>query len=74
MAIGGYVKPFVSHQQELEIDIKACTTQEELDAIVIVYGNNDNATENPGGPDESGSTDETTNAEIKEDANEQQTS
>lgn len=74
LAIGGYVKPFVSHQQELEIDIKACTTQEELDAIVIVYGNNDNATENPDGPDESGSTDETTNAEIKEDANEQQIS
>lgn len=74
LAIGGYVKPFVSHQQELEIDIKACTTQEELDAIVIVYGNNDNATENPDGPDESGSTDETTNAEIKEGADEQQTS
>lgn len=37
LAIGTYVQPFVSHQQELEIDIKACTTMEELDAIEINY-------------------------------------
>jgi len=37
LAIGTYVKPFVSHQQELEIAIKACTTMEELDAIEINY-------------------------------------
>lgn len=37
LAIGVYVKPFVSHQQELEIDIKACTTSAEVDAIEISY-------------------------------------
>lgn len=37
LAIGTYVQPFVSHQQELELTIKACTTMEELDAIEINY-------------------------------------
>lgn len=37
LAIGTYVKPFVSRQQELEIAIKACTTMEELNAIEINY-------------------------------------
>ena len=37
LAIGTYVKPFVSHQQELEINIKACTTRAEVDAIEISY-------------------------------------
>lgn len=37
LAIGSYVKPFVSRQQELELAIKACTTIEELDAIEITY-------------------------------------
>lgn len=37
LAIGTYVKPFVSRQQELELAIKACTTMEELDAIEINY-------------------------------------
>lgn len=37
LAIGTYVKPFVSRQQELELDIKACATMEELDAIEINY-------------------------------------
>lgn len=37
LAIGTYVQPFVSHQQELELDIKACTTMEELDAVEINY-------------------------------------
>lgn len=37
LAIGTYVKPFVSRQQELELSIKACTTMEELDAIEINY-------------------------------------
>lgn len=37
LAIGTYVKPFVARQQELELDIKACTTMEELDAIEINY-------------------------------------
>nr|DAQ53300.1 MAG TPA: hypothetical protein [Caudoviricetes sp.] len=32
-----YVKPFVSHQQELEVDIKACATSAEVDAIEISY-------------------------------------
>ena len=37
LTIGTYVKPFVSHQQELELMIKAATTQAELDAIEISY-------------------------------------
>lgn len=37
LAIGTYVKPFVSRQQEFEIAIKACTTMEELNAIEINY-------------------------------------
>lgn len=37
LAIGTYVKPFVSRQQELELAIKKCTTQAELDAIEITY-------------------------------------
>lgn len=37
LAIGSYVKPFVSRQQELELAIKACTTMNELDAIEINY-------------------------------------
>lgn len=41
LAIGTYVKPFVSHQQELELAIKACTTYDELDAIEISYGDTD---------------------------------
>lgn len=37
LAIGAYVKPFVSHQQELEVAIKACTTLDEINAIEISY-------------------------------------
>lgn len=37
LAIGTYVKPFVARQQELELDIKACTTMKELEAIEISY-------------------------------------
>ena len=37
LAIGTYVKLFVSRQQELELAIKACTTIKELDAIEINY-------------------------------------
>lgn len=37
LAIGTYVQPFVSRQQELELAIKACATMEELDAIEITY-------------------------------------
>lgn len=37
LAIGTYVKPFVSHQQELELAIKACKTSTELEAIEISY-------------------------------------
>ena len=74
LAIGVYVKPFVSHQQELEVDIKACTTSEEVDAIAIVYGSDDNSTENPESPDKPGGTDETIDTEVKEDIDEQQIS
>lgn len=37
LAIGTYVQPFVSYQQELELAIEACATMEELDAIEINY-------------------------------------
>ena len=37
LAIGSYVKPFVSRQQELEIKIKDCTTKDELNTIEIKY-------------------------------------
>lgn len=74
LAIGLYVKPFVSHQQELEIGIKACTTSEEVDSIAIVYGSADDSTENPESPDKSETTDETIDTEVKEGIDEQQTS
>lgn len=38
MEVSAYVKPMVSQQQEYEVAINACTTQEELDAITILYG------------------------------------
>lgn len=37
LTIAGYVAPKVSKQQELELQIKACTTVEELESIVISY-------------------------------------
>lgn len=37
LAIGVYVKPFVSKQQEIELKIKDCTTKEELNAVEIKY-------------------------------------
>ena len=37
LAIGSYVKPFVSKQQELEIQIKECATKQEVEAIEIKY-------------------------------------
>lgn len=37
LEIRDYVKPLVSKQQSYEVQIKACTTQEELDAIFIDY-------------------------------------
>ena len=37
MQISAYVKPLISRQQAYEVQIKACTTREELDAIVIDY-------------------------------------
>lgn len=37
LQISEYVKPLVSLQQSYEIAIRNCTTQEELDAIEIVY-------------------------------------
>lgn len=32
-----YVKPFVSKQQDIEIQIKNCKTQDEIDAVKIEY-------------------------------------
>ena len=37
LAIGTYVKPFVSKQQELEIQIKECATRQEVEAVEIKY-------------------------------------
>lgn len=37
VAITDYVQPRVEKQQALEIQIKNCTTQEELDSIIIDY-------------------------------------
>lgn len=37
LQIAEYVKPLVALQQSYEVQINACETQEELDAIVIVY-------------------------------------
>lgn len=37
LEIKAYVEPLVSHQQTLEKQIRACTTQEELDGIEIEY-------------------------------------
>ena len=37
LAIVKYVKPIVSKQQELEIQIKGCTTKQEVEAIEIKY-------------------------------------
>ena len=37
LAIGAYVQPFVSYQQEVELKIKACTSMDELNLIEINY-------------------------------------
>ena len=37
LSIAGYVAPRVSRQQAIELEIKACTTVEELESIVISY-------------------------------------
>ena len=37
LEIKAYVEPLVSLQQSYEVQIRSCTTQEELDAINIVY-------------------------------------
>lgn len=37
LTIAGYVAPKVSKQQEIELQIKACTTLDELNEIVIDY-------------------------------------
>lgn len=38
LAIGTYVKPFVSQQQEIEVSIRKCATEKEIDNVVIKYG------------------------------------
>ena len=37
IAIGNYVEPIVEQQRSVEKQINACTTQEELDGVVIAY-------------------------------------
>ena len=41
LAIGTYVKPFVSQQQEIEVAIRKCTTDKEIDDVAIKYGDTD---------------------------------
>ena len=38
LAIGIYVKPFVSQQQEVEVTIRKCKTEKEINDVVIKYG------------------------------------
>lgn len=37
LAIGNYVQPIVAQQRKLEVQIRNCTTKEELEAIEIKY-------------------------------------
>ena len=37
IAIGDYVEPIVEQQRTIEKAISVCTTQEELDLVVIAY-------------------------------------
>ena len=37
LEVKAYVEPLVSLQQSYEVAIRNCTTQEELDAIEIIY-------------------------------------
>ena len=37
LAIANYVEPLVTYQQAIEVQIKLCTTREELESIVIDY-------------------------------------
>lgn len=37
LAIGDYVQPYVTYQQTVEVQIKQCSTVEQVDAIVIDY-------------------------------------
>lgn len=37
LAIANYVEPLVTYQQAIEVQIKQCTTKEELESIVIDY-------------------------------------
>lgn len=38
LAIGAYVQPLVSYQQEKEVEIMACESVDAVDAVVIDYG------------------------------------
>lgn len=38
LAIGAYVQPLVSYQQEKEVEIMACESVEAVDTVVIDYG------------------------------------
>ena len=38
LEIKAYVSPLISYQQKVEEQIRACTTQDALDAVVIDYG------------------------------------
>lgn len=43
IAIKAYVKPLVAYQQKVEIEIRACTTVEDVEAVALDYGSVSNA-------------------------------
>ena len=40
LTIAGYVAPKVSMQQSVELEIKSCSSIDEINAVVIDYDNN----------------------------------
>ena len=37
LGVASYVEPLVAYQQSIEVQIRNCTTREELESIVIDY-------------------------------------
>lgn len=44
LTIAAYVSPKIAKQQQIEIDIRNCNSIEEIDDIIIDYGDSDNIT------------------------------
>ena len=45
LTIAAYVAPKVAIQQNIELDIKACETMDEINAVVIDYDRNGDGSE-----------------------------